>query len=178
MRPLGLQAAEIVEVIPWRVMVARKPLTVIDGKMKLLPAGDTVDGVAGSFDEIELANAGGGATALPGNAVYIIGNDQFGFAQANATGTATCIGLAAASIASGVSGPVRKDGTLTQTTTDWDAVTGQTGGLTANAQYWVSTTVPGGLTDVPPTTGWLIPVGRAMSSTSMDIHLDPVIQLT
>lgn len=85
---------------------------------------------------------------------------------------ATVIGLVAAtSIANGANGAVQETGILTAATSQWDAVTGQSGGLTPDAVYYVSTTTPGQLTTVPPNIigTYIGVVGYALSSSQMQI---------
>lgn len=59
-------------------------------------------------------------------------------------------------------------GELALTTAQWDAVTGQSGGLTPSAIYYLGL-APGTLTTTPPSSsGQLVcQVGRAMSATSL-----------
>ena len=61
-------------------------------------------------------------------------------------------------------------GLLTLPTAEWDAVTDQSGGLTAGAYYFVSDADAGELTTTPPSGGaghYVAPVGLAWSSTTM-----------
>jgi hypothetical protein len=67
---------------------------------------------------------------------------------------------------------VATDGVLSGTTAQWDAVTGQTGGLTAGVDYFLSAATAGRVTTTPPATAgqYNVYVGRAKSTT--DMHLD------
>lgn len=92
-------------------------------------------------------------------------------ARADADLTRRVIGFVYdASILSTGNGNIATAGSITALTSQWDAVTGNTGGLTPNATYWASTVTAGCITNVAPsTTGWVQPVGVATSSTTMRI---------
>jgi hypothetical protein len=70
-------------------------------------------------------------------------------------------------IANGVAGNIVTTGVLTATTGQWDAVTGQSGGLTTNSMYWLSGSTAGAIVTTAPTTGHLAPVGLAISTTQL-----------
>ncbi len=94
--------------------------------------------------------------------------------RSNALANRKVIGLVSSlSIASTASGTVATSGIQTATTAQWDIVTGQTGGLTPNATYYLSPTTSGSLTTTSPsTTGtWSQPVGIALNSTKMRIQI-------
>lgn len=60
----------------------------------------------------------------------------------------------------------------------WDAVTGQTGGLTPGAYYFLSDATPGHLTTTPPATigHYVMKIGLALSSAEMLLQIGtPVI---
>jgi hypothetical protein len=120
-----------------------------------------------------------GSTIAIGRAVYAhTTTDQVKLANANNATTAQVIGLVSAtSIANTASGAIAFAGILAATTGQWDAVTGQTGGLTPGAMYFLSNTTDGALTTTAPTTGYLAPVGRALSTTKMALRFDPTVQL-
>jgi hypothetical protein len=116
-------------------------------------------------------------TVAPGTPVY---NDAAGtFKKANGAAALTAFveGLANASTNAGASGNIATSGQLTLTTGQWDAITGQTGGLTPMAKYFLNTAVSGLLTSTVPTTGYLISIGRALSATTMSIRIGNKVQL-
>lgn len=128
---------------------------------------------------ISLTNAGA-PTAIPGSSVYVSGAGAFRLAVANGYSTAGVIGLSTASITSTISGPIAVNGPLTLTTLQWDAVvTGESGGLSIGALYFLDPSAPGNLTTTPPTTpGQLVTViGRGISATQMLLMIGPPIQL-
>lgn len=64
-------------------------------------------------------------------------------------------------------------GPLTLTTDQWDTVTGQTGGLTPGARYFVSSATAGKLTSTKPTAGGTLQfqVGVALSANILGLQL-------
>lgn len=94
-------------------------------------------------------------------------------AHASALATARVIALLAEAIADGASGAALSDGRLTGSTAEWDAITGQTGGLTPGSKYYVSPTTAGMLTTTPPTVDGhvLAPVGTAKSATEFEVSM-------
>jgi hypothetical protein len=121
-------------------------------------------------------NAG---TIVIGRAVYATGTtDKVDLANANASGTKDVIGLVqATSIASSASGSIAVDGIMVATTVQWDVVTGQSGGLTPGARYFLSNSTAGALTTTAPSTGYLCDVGVAMSTTKMKLRFGLPVQL-
>ena len=101
-------------------------------------------------------------------------------AQADSVSNAKVLGLVAeASVADATPGGVQTDGLIVGTTGQWDAVTGQTGGLTPDAQYWLDPTTEGMLTPTAPTTNGQVvaPVGCALSTTEMEIEIGQTVGL-
>ena len=91
-------------------------------------------------------------------------------AKSDADLTRRVIGFVAdTTIANTGAGNIATAGSIVATTAQWDAVTGNTGGLVANTTYYLSAATAGSITSVPPTAGWVQPVGTASSSTSMRI---------
>lgn len=160
-------------------MPARKPLVVIDGQIRQLPPGDTVDAASSEVDVIALTN-GGGTTAPIGSVVYISAADTFQAARANAGATINAIGLVRdAAISPAANGVVQTDGALVATTAQWDAVTGDTGGLVAGATYFLSPTTAGNITRTAPTTAgqYVLQIGKAISPTALEITITVPILL-
>lgn len=122
-----------------------------------------------------LTNANAASMQL-GEAVYISGASTANKARGNALSTALAVGLvASASVAPAGLASVQLNGTLSGTTGQWDAVTGQTGGLTPGAYYYLSSTTAGKLAVTYPSTPGVYPVkvGIALSSTELLIDIDP-----
>ena len=100
-------------------------------------------------------------------------------ARANAASTARVYGLVYdTTIATTANGTIATDGPLVATTGEWDAVTGQTGGLTPGAMYFLDPSTAGMMTTTPPTTvGHLVcKIGEAISTTEFEISIsDPIL---
>ncbi len=120
-----------------------------------------------------------GSTINIAQAVFSNGAGTVQLAQANSDSTRRFVGfVAATSITNGASGNVATSGVMTATTGQWDAVTGQSGGLTPNTYYYLSSTTAGAITSTIPTTNWSVRVGYAMSTTEMRIFPGIPIRLT
>lgn len=160
-------------------MALRKPIVINAGQFQQLQAGDTLDAPQSGGDQIVLTNDEVGAVVI-GAPVYIDAVAGFKKAQANAAGTANTRGLVAQSpsIGAAATGPVQTDGALSATTAQWDAVTGQVGGLTFNTTYYLDPATAGKLTITAPTTvGQLVQkVGVGISTTIMNVEIgSPVL---
>jgi hypothetical protein len=157
-----------------------KPLVLgSNGRITQIQPGDTLNAPVSEVDSYSLTNASASA-ALICTPVCISGADAFVLARADAVGTADAFALvSAASIAAAGSGSVQTDGFFIATTAQWDAITGQTGGLTPNAAYFLSATTAGRLTTTAPTaTGQFSTyIGRAVSATVLELSIDRGILL-
>lgn len=158
-------------------MATRIPLVIVNGQIEQLQAGDTLDIRA---EQVQLTNDEATPVVI-GAPVYSDANGGFKKARANAVSTSKVVGLVgqSPSIANGVAGAVTLDGIQTATTAEWDAVTGQVGGLTFNTLYYLDPATGGKLTITAPTTvGQLVvEVGRALSTTDMKINIQQSILL-
>lgn len=97
-------------------------------------------------------------------------------AQANAIGTAVVPGLAASAAEAPASARVKFAGPLTLTTEQWDAITGDSGGLTPLAIYYLSAADAGMLTTTPPTSpNYVTVIGFALSPTTMMLQIAPPV---
>lgn len=123
-----------------------------------------------------LVNEEAGACLL-GTPVYSSSGVGFKKGNGNAVGTSDLLGILFADIASGATGIVATSGEVTGTTAQWDAVTGQTGGLTAGASYFLDVATAGKLTTTPPSTGFLVKVGQAISPTKFVVRVGQRIQM-
>lgn len=158
-------------------MAARKPLVIIDGQITQLSASDTLDAAISEVDVVSATNANAGAIVI-GAPVYVSGAGSVDLAQADASGTKKVLGLVReASVAAAASGEIQTNGILVATTTQWDAVAGTTGGLTAGECYYLSAAAAGELTETAPTAvgEFVVPVGYALSTTEM--RIDPGVDV-
>lgn len=146
----------------------------------------TVDGygrvTAGTYSpssgsNVTATNGEGSAIAI-GRAVYINAAGSVRLANANAGATKNVVGLVFdTSINSAASGNIAIAGSLTATTGQWDAVTGQSGGLTSGSKYYLSNVTSGALTTTPPSTGYIAPIGFALSTTVLVLNIAPTVKL-
>lgn len=153
-------------------MALRKPIVQVGGEFQQLQAGDTLDAPQSGGDDFVLTNDESGAVVI-GAPVYIDANDGFKKAKADASATSKFFGLAVnTSTAAAGQTPVRTSGVLTATTTQWDAITGGSGGLTAGTLYFLSAATAGLLTTTAPSTvgQYVVEVGMALSTTEMLIR--------
>lgn len=154
-------------------MAKKKPLVITNGQIERLQAGDRLD-LANSATKTNNS----GATINIASPLYISGNDVE-LAQANAQSTVRVAGLAEATTANGNNIEVVADGVFTATTGEWDAVTGETGGLTAGADYFLDPDNAGQLTQTAPDASgeFVVRVGHALSDTEMEIEIAQPIKL-
>lgn len=156
-------------------MATKKPLVITNGQIEQLQAGDNLT----SKDLFDRLNNSGGAL-VKGTPVYVPTAGEVDKAKADAASTKDVFGLVAdTSIADTASGGIQTDGVLSATTAEWDAVTGQTGGLTPGAIYFLSATTAGMLTTTAPTTDghFVCRVGLALSTTELEITFHAPIKL-
>jgi hypothetical protein len=156
-------------------MAVKKPLVITGGQIEQLQSGDTIEH-PGVFQR-QNNNAG---TVTIGQAVYVDGAGTVDLAQADAAGTKDVLGLVAdVTIVAAASGGIQTDGVLAATTGQWDAVTGQVGGLTAGSKYYLDAATAGSLTATPPSGAgeFVAPIGIAMSTTEMEITILVTVKL-
>ncbi len=158
-------------------MATRKALVMNTGRIERLQSGDTLNADVAEIDLIEVNNGNAGTIDIC-QAVYIDGNDSVDLAKADAAGTMDMIGLVKdVTIVSSADGMVQTDGILAATTGQWDAVTGDTGGLTAGTVYYLDASTAGFITSTAPITvsQFVVQLGRAISTTEMEISIcDPI----
>lgn len=141
------------------------PLTYTDG-------GDFVTLDVDQTDIIPSMTNNNVGAIVKGQPVYCDDNDDVDLADADNVNTSEVIGLVAdASIASSASGNIRVAGILTATTAQWDAVTGDVGGLAAGTIYYLSDATPGTFTTISPSqVGVLfVRIGVGLSTTEMKL---------
>ncbi|MBK8393658.1 MAG: hypothetical protein IPL26_00185 [Leptospiraceae bacterium] len=155
----------------------RKPLVLDDnGNVRQIQDGDTLNARAKEVDVFSAINEE--LTTIPKfSPVYISSSGKVKLSRANSTTTHKVIGLAPSSIASLVSGYIQTDGQITGSTSEWDAVTGQTGGLTTGATYFLDEANTGKIKTTAPLTGSIVVIGIALSETSLDLNIERPILL-
>ena len=155
-------------------MATRKPIVDVGGSFQELPAGDVLDASVAEVDVVAKINSES-TDLVPGEPVYAFSATGVKRARANADGTSRVVGFARAAHVAGNSGSIQTNGVLTLTTAEWDAITGDSGGLTFNTRYYLSTATAGRLQTTAPTGSgnWNKPVGIALSTTEMLINIEP-----
>ena len=159
-------------------MASRKPLVIINGLVQQLPSGDTLDAPVSEVDVVTKTNDNAG-TLPPGTPVYVKSNGNVDAAQADNISTSIVLGLFTTSVNAAANGVVQTDGVLALTTGQWDAITGDTGGLDPGVEYYLDEATPGLLTATAPTAvgDIVVPVGNAISTTELEISIDRPIKL-
>ncbi len=160
-------------------MSLRKPLVIVDGKIRQIAASDTVDAQISEVDVVNQENNNAGAIVI-GSPVYTDGAGTVDLAQADASATVEVLGLVRKdTIAAAASGAIQTDGILVATTAQWDTITGDVGGLTAGSVYYLDPDTPGKLTKTAPTAvgDFVVRIGKAISTTEMEITILQPIEL-
>ena len=157
-------------------MATKIALTMYDGEIGQLRAGDTLDITASSNQQFSAQNSNIAAITI-GQPVYIAAADTVDLALADAKATSGVIGLVSdASIDSSAVGTILTDGILTST--DWMAVVGAAT-LTVGSVYFLSDVAAGTLTTTAPTTtgSFVTRVGTAISTTTLEVTISRPISL-
>jgi len=149
----------------------KKPLVLTDGEIEQLQSGDILLPVP---NVLYLQNWA--IITVPiCSTVYIAGANGMELAEANSYPNA--IGLLVSEVLQTEYGYAQTDGKLTATTAQWDVVTGESGGLTPGAVYYLSGSSAGKITTIPPTTGYLVKIGIAVNQTDLEIKISRPIKL-
>ena len=156
-------------------MAILKPLVIINGQIQQLPTGDTIEGQNLTVDLTE-NDATGTPKVTP---VYVDSPGTYKQAKADAAATKNVLGFTTAAVSSGGTGTIQLEGIIEAATGDWDAVTGDVGGLTAGSKYYLDPDTVGMITDNPPTTDadYVCPLGEAISTTKFRIDIDATVLL-
>jgi len=160
-------------------MALKKPLVITNGQVQQIQAGDTLDASCNKVDVIACTNNNAGSIVI-GSPVYPDAAGSVDLAKADAAATVEVLGLVKnVSITAAASGNIQTDGVLAATTGQWDAVTGDVGGLTAGSVYYLDPDTAGMLTTTGPTTtgDFVVRVGIGLSTTELEISIMPPIKL-
>ncbi len=126
-----------------------------------------------------LTNNSASVTIVICTPVYDIDVDKVAPARANAAATTRVLAFVMADIAGAASGFCQPDGVIVGTVAQWNAVTEEgAGGLTTGSVYYLSAATAGKITLTPPTTGYVVEVGQAISTTELDINIKQPIKLS
>lgn len=154
-------------------MAIRKPLILNNGQLEQLQAGDRLAPVPNS---IPLIN-GEDFTILAGQPIII--NSESNAKYADATENKDAIALCVENVLSTVLGVFQTDGLLSLTTTQWDMITGDVGGLQPGKIYFLDDSDTGRITRVPPITvgHYVVRLGTAINTTDFAIMIGTPIKL-
>jgi len=156
-------------------MTVRKVIVLNAGQLEQLQSGDRLD----LGNTVNRTNNNVGAINI-GQPVYSVSGTAVDLAQANAQATIGVAGLVVeTSIDADANGDILPDGILTATTAEWDDVTGQNGGLTPGANYFLDAASAGKLTATAPTVPgkFVVRVGHALSATELEVEIQQPIKL-
>ena len=151
-------------------MTAYRPVVLINGKLALLPAGDTLSARVQEVDVIELQAK---EILVAGMAVYCSAGFQVMKAKADDDTKANVLGLALSAAALDAYVQVQTDGVLELA--DWTQAAGSSA-LEIGTDYYLDATA-GVLTGNVPTTGNLVYVGRAVAPQKLEISVQRAIRL-
>lgn len=158
-------------------MAQRKPL-VLDASLKIqqLQAGDTLatnpDNASATFT----------STVVAGEAVYGDAPGSVDQGLASAAASSKVIGLAPAGVTAAATGDYTYDGIVTLTTGEWDVVTGETGGLTVDLNYYLDDGTAGHMLQEDNVATLLtgdsrVLIGTAISTTEIQLNIQEPILL-
>ena len=121
-------------------------------------------------------SAEAGSTIKIGYPLYLTGGGLVNPAQANAAGPTQVVGLSLSDVVAGIGCSYVTEGQVERT--DWTEVAG-TVNLAAGATYFLNPSTAGRITTVAPTTvgQYVVRVGRAIDSTTLDIEIELPILL-
>lgn len=149
-------------------MAERRPIVIITGEQQELPAGDTLPGVATPQVGTTFT-----AASIKGSVVYSDGNNTVDLAKASAIGTSIPVGLSVAAYSAGA-GFYQPSGVFTASLAEWDALTGESGGLVPNSKYFLSTDTNGFIdlqSNLSLTAGqYAVRIGVAISTTELQVN--------
>jgi len=160
-------------------MATRKPIVIVDGQLRQIASGDILEASLNEVDFVTVTNKELVDDLVVGTPVYASGADQVKKALADSLTTSEVVGLATETIAADAAGRVLTDGRLTATAAEWDAITGDVGGLTFGTVYFLDPTTAGQLTSIAPTVDGdvVIRVGKAIGITVMEVSIGLTVLL-
>ena len=151
-------------------MATYRPVVLINGKLTLLPSGDTL---AAKVQEVDVVELQAKEVLSAGMAVYCNAGFQVMKAKADDNTKANVLGLATSAAALDAYVNIITDGVLELT--DWTDSAGSSA-LVVGTEYYLDTTA-GVLTGNVPTSGNLVYVGRAITPQKLEISIQRPIVL-
>ena len=153
-------------------MATYRPVVLINGKLSLLPSGDTLAAKVQEVDVVEMQAKE--IVAAAGMVLYCSAGFQVMKAKADDDTKANVLGLALSAAALDAYVQVQTDGVLELS--DWTEAAGASA-LTVGTDYYLDATA-GVLTGNIPATGNLVYVGRAIAAQRLEISVQRPIKLT
>lgn len=135
------------------------------------PEGGATAVTGAALTTFNATNVEGSATIFLGALVHRTTTGVL-LARNDVTGK-SAIGMCILAAASGSTATIATEGAVTLN--DWTAIMGATV-LTLDALYFLDATV-GKMTTTPPTTGWSQPIGKATSTTTLDLEIVEALRL-
>lgn len=159
-------------------MAIKKALVQSNGKVKQIASTDNLESTIISTQMIN----GTASTIVKFKSVYVDSTGSVNsFDQATGfSASADVVGMVVdTSIASGATGNIALSGILEGTTGEWDAVTGQTGGLTKGSTYFLGVGTAGNITVTPPSVSGdvVVSMGTALTTTKFKLNIQSGIAL-
>ncbi len=156
----------------------KKPLVLTQGNLEQLQSGDQLASIP---NILELTNGETSTAMLPGNPVYVSTSvpNAVKIASASVSSKKNVVAFSIAGVAPGAISLFQVDGTLELSTAEWDAVTGETGGLTAGGVYFLDNTAAGELTQIVPLAvgHFVVRLGIAINATKLELKIGTPIKL-
>ncbi len=112
-----------------------------------------------------------GADLIPGSPVYVTGAATFELAQADAYPQTIFAGMSSKPTLTGFLAEIVAGGPLELSPAQWDAITGQVGGLVPGTVYYLSPTTPGIIQPTPPAAvgTFSVKIGQAITASLMEV---------
>ena len=111
---------------------------------------------------------------LTGQVIYVSGISRIALALADAMPEAGAAGVLIADVAAGSPAQYVLNGLIVLA--DWTHVTGSQF-LTPGAIYWLDSVRAGFLTSIAPSSGYIVPIGRALSQTQLNVEIQESVKL-
>tara|TARA_B100000131_G_C17908071_1_gene529189 strand:+ start:35 stop:535 length:501 start_codon:yes stop_codon:yes gene_type:complete len=160
-----------------------KPLVIDAGQVRQLASGETLDAVVSAKEVVTITGVSG-VSIQAGSLVYIDSSGTLNLANASAAASSYPIGFVRGA-ADGSSGPwtaasleVQTDGAYVGSSSIWTAILGAST-LSPGTKYYAHASNAGDITATAPSGSghYVVPIGRAISTTTMYIEIGEPIKL-
>lgn len=106
---------------------------------------------------------------------------EISLAKADNVITKNVNGIVVVGASTGFEATIQTDGHITLSTIEWDAATGQVGGLNPGKIYYLSPSIAGGIEPGPPTAtsgDYIAPLGTALTTTVFKLDTEPSTRIS